>query len=236
MHLDLIESLRCPHAHDDGWLVAIPDVVRDRVMWSGEIGCPQCAATWRVHEGVLALETARETTGAAALPSTAPDATLRNPGSPDTASFDPGSLESEALRTAALLDLRTPGGVVLLAGAHAHHAPALAALVPGVLVLTLNAPADAPNVHGHLRVDPPLPLGVGTLRGVRLDDAHADAAWLPGVLRALARGARVIAPVAAAQPPATRELARDDREWVAEVSVAASGLVPLRRGGDPMLR
>jgi hypothetical protein len=236
MHLDLIESLRCPNAHDDGWLVAIPDVVRERVMWSGEIGCPQCATTWRVHEGVLVLDFASETTAAGAASSRVPGATLRDSGSPATASCAPGSLESEALRTAALLDLRTPGGAVLLAGSQAHHAAALAALVPDVLVLTLNAPPDASNVHGHLRAEPPLPLGVGTLRGARLDGTHADAVWLPGVLRALARGARVIAPVAAAQPPETRELARDEREWVAEVSVAASGLVPLRRGGDPMLR
>lgn len=216
MHLDLVESLRCPNGHDDGWLVAIPDVVRDRVMWSGEIGCPQCAATWRVHGGALVMAKARDTTAPRAAPYDAPR--------------EQGELDAEAVRTAALLDLRTPGGTVLLVGVHAHHAGALAALVPDVLVLALNAPDNAPNVHGHLRADPPLPLGIGTLRGARIDVAHSDVRWLPGVLRSVARGARVIAPVATSRPTETRELARDEREWVAEVRVAASGLVPLRRG------
>lgn len=245
MHLDFVESLRCPHAHDDGWLVAIPDVVRDRVIWSGEIGCPQCAATWRVHEGVLVLASAHPATPTApldaseamppeAMPSEAipPDAVSTNLRS-GTTPLDPAA---ESLRTAALLDLRTPGGAVLLAGIHAHHAAALAALAPDVLVLTLNPATGAPNVHGELRAHAPLPLGVGTLRGARLDAAHADATWLPGALRGMARSARLIAPASVPVPADARELARDEREWVAEISVAASGLVPLRRGGDPLTR
>jgi hypothetical protein len=224
MHLDLIESLRCPGGHDEGWLVAIPDIVARRVMQSGEIGCPRCAATWRVDAGGLVLF--------AAAPAVAPV-----PGPVDDGPAEAvEAVEVEALRTAALLDLRTPGGTVLLAGGHARHAEALAALVPEVLVLTLNAPDGAPVVHGHLRARAPLPLGAGTLRGARLDATHADAAWLPGVQRALARGGRLIAPVAACAGAGTRELARDGREWVAEVRVAAGGLVPLRRGGDPLAR
>lgn len=220
MHLDLIESLRCPDAHDDGWLVAIPDVVVERVMQTGEIGCPQCAATWRVQAGVLELTTADAASPVFGLASDRPET--------DAA--------AEALRTAALLDLRTPGGAVLLAGAHAHHAAALAALVPDLLVLALNAPDDAPIAHGHLRAHAPLPLGVGTLRGARLDSAHATAEWLPSVTRAIGRNGRLLAPVSATLPDGTRELARDEHEWVSDVQVAASGLVPLRRGGDPLRR
>lgn len=245
MHLDLIESLRCPGAHDDGWLVAVPDVVVDRVMQSGEIGCPRCGATWRVRRGVLALTTTDAAPATAAAPEAArsesvPSEATRSDAAPPHAARGSVRAEpdpaAEALRTAALLDLRTPGGTVLLAGHHVQHATALAALVPDVLVLALNAPDGARTVHGDLRANAPLPLGVGTLRGARLDEPHATAEWLPGVVRAIARGGRLVAPANAPLPDTTRERARDAHEWVADVQVAASGLVPLRRGGDPMRR
>jgi hypothetical protein len=223
MHLDLVESLRCPNAHEDGWLVAIPDVVRDRVIWTGDIGCPTCETSWRVHDGVLTL--VRGGASLVASPSVSADRSGEE--------VDAGA---EAMRTAALLNLVSPGGVVLLAGAHTQYATALAALVPDVLVLMLNAPTNLPALHGHLCAEAPLPLGVGTLRGARVDHAHASSAWLASVHRALARDARLIAPTRAALPDGTRELARDEHEWVAEVGVAASGLVPLRRGGDPLTR
>ena len=223
MHLDLVESLRCPNAHEDGWLIAIPDVVRDRMMWTGEIGCPLCETSWRVHDGALSLVCG--STSMVAPPSSTVDRPT-----------DAVDESAEAMRTAALLNLVTPGGVVLLAGVHALHGAELAALVPHVLVLTLNAPANVPAVHGQLRADPPLPLGVGTLRGARLDAAHASSEWLPSVHRAIARDGRLVAPTFAALPDGAHELARDEYEWVAEVRVAASGLVPLRRGGDPLAR
>ncbi|MCU0615704.1 MAG: hypothetical protein MUD17_01280 [Gemmatimonadaceae bacterium] len=234
MHLDLIESLRCPHGHDDGWLVAIPTMVRARVMWSGEIGCPTCHAEWTVDAGTLDLSRAptrseassqKEMRDHTAVPS---DAAGTVPDVDDNA--------AEALRSAALLNLTSPGGVVLLAGAHARHAAALRDLVPDLLVLALNAPDGDAAPHGQLRADAPLPLGVGTLRGARLDATHASAAWLTSVERAVAKGGRLIAPAHAALPVDMSEIARDEREWVAEIHVAASGLVPLRRGGDPLTR
>jgi hypothetical protein len=77
---------------------------------------------------------------------------------------------------------------------------------------------------------------VGTVRGVHLDAAHSDNNWLSSAVRAVARGGRVVAPLHVHVPSDVQELARDDREWVGEVRLAASGLVPLRRSGDPMLR
>lgn len=214
MHVDLIESLRCPQPHDDGWLVARADVVVDRRISHGSVGCPMCGAEWPIHDGALHVS----------------DAAMVHPAG---VSSDPGQhrgdARDEALRTAALLDLHEATGVVLLAGAHAHVADALSALT-GVLVLAVNPPAGAARAHSRLYVDNALPFGVGSMRGAQLDGAHASDAWIESASRAVRRGGRVIAPASCTVPPALRELARDAQEWVAEVRVAASGLVPLRRG------
>lgn len=209
MHVDLIESLRCPHPHDDGWLVARADVVSDRRIVEGTVGCPICGAEWPIADRALHFT------------ASAPH--------PSVADADAGELRADALRVAALLDLRDAHGVVVLTGATAAAADALVSLT-GVLVLAINPPPGVALGHSRLYVRETLPVGVGTLRGVRLDDAHAGDAWMASVSRAVQRGGRVIAPVSCPVPPGLRELARDAREWVAEVTSAASGLVPLRRG------
>jgi hypothetical protein len=69
-----------------------------------------------------------------------------------------------------------------------------------------------------------------------VDLAHATPAWLDVLVAAITRGGRLVAPAQVPVPLGVEELARDDHEWVAEVRASASGLVPLRRGGDPMAR
>jgi len=211
MHVDLIESLRCPEPHADGWLVASVDTVVDRRIMRGTVACPVCALEWDIRDGALQLDPSARRVAPASVADT----------------------RAEALRTAALLDLRDARGVVLLAGDAAHAADALVELT-GVLVLAVNPPEGVARAHSRLFVRDALPLGVETLRGARLDARHASPAWVAGALRAVARGGRLIAPASVEVPSGLAELARDDREWVAEVRVAASGLVPLRRGGDPM--
>lgn len=214
MHVDLIEALRCPASHSDGWLVARADVVVDRRIVQGTVGCPTCGAEWPIADGALHF---------AERPSPVSALEGAHTAAP----------RAEALRTAALLDLRDATGVVLLAGAAASIADALVAMT-GVLVLVVNAPPGVALAHSRLVVRDALPLGVGTLRGAHLDVAHADGAWMTSASRAVQRMGRIMAPVECAPPGevagALRELARDEREWVAEVQVAASGLVPLRRG------
>jgi hypothetical protein len=213
MHVDLIELLRGPNPHADGWLVARADVVIDRRMVQGAIGCPICGAEWPVVDGALTF-----TAGVA----------IEAPAQP-TAVTTRRAAEEEALRTAALLDLREAASVVALTGELAQGADALVALT-GVRVLAVNPPAGVAMAHSRLFVHQALPLGVATLRGARLDGAHAHPHWIDSVSRALQRGGRLIAPVSCAVPESLREIARDGQEWVADVQVAASGLVPLRRG------
>jgi hypothetical protein len=212
MHVDLIESLRCPHPHDDGWLVARADVVVDRRIVRGHVGCPTCGGEWPINDGAVHFTE---------MPLAMSDSSA--------VAVDSSEARAEALRTAALLDLRDASGAVLLAGASAKAADALASLT-GVLVLVVNPPAEAACTHSRVYVRDAVAFGVGSMRGARLDEAHATDAWIASASRAVMRGGRVIAPVSCAVPPVLHELARDAHEWVAEVRVAASGLVPLRRG------
>ena len=215
MHVDLIESLRCPHRHADGWLVARADCVVNRQIVRGTIGCPTCGSEWELHDGVLDV-------------SGGPDVTspplVAAPGPPPTEE----RVRAEALRAAALLALRDARGVVVLVGEAAWSADALLAQT-GVLILAVNAPEGAAAAHSRLVVHHALPLGVGTVRGVRLDAAHGGAGWLDSAWRALEPAGRLVAPTTAPLPTGVVELARDEREWVAEVQSAASGLIPLRR-------
>jgi hypothetical protein len=213
MHVDLIESLRCPHPHADGWLVARADVVIDRRIVQGTIGCPTCDAEWPIADGALTFIDGNA---------------IRTPEQPTAVSMHHDA-EADALRTAALLNLRDAGSVVVLTGAAANVADALVSLT-GVRVLAVNPPAGVALSHSRLFVREALPLGVATLRGARLDGTHAHPQWIDSVSRALQRGGRLIAPVSCAIPNSLREIARDQQEWVADVQVAASGLVPLRRG------
>lgn len=217
MHVDLVEALRCPRGHEDGWLVASVDVVRERRILHGTIACPACGGEWRVVDGELNLDGAmREVTASGAPPST-----------------HVTPYAADALNIAALLDLRDSRGAVVLCGDAAFLADALASLT-GVLVLVVNAPSGCATDHARLRAAHALPLGVGTMRGAYLDAAHSDGHWIDSAVRAVERGGRVVAPSHAPVPNDVQKLARDERVWVGEVKVAASGLVPLRRGGDPL--
>lgn len=214
MHVDLIETLRCPQPHADGWLVARADVVVERRIMQGTVGCPTCGAEWPIHEGALHL----------VAPVTARRASERRP-----LAVEQRDARADALRTAALLDLRDASGIVLLAGACALAADALAALT-GVLVLAVNPPTGVAISHSRLFVADQLPLGVATVRGARLDASHGGVSWIASAWRSVALRGRLIAPVGCDVPASVRELARDEEEWVAEVRTTASGLVPLRRG------
>jgi hypothetical protein len=69
----------------------------------------------------------------------------------------------------------------------------------------------------------------GSVRGVALDIHHAESPWLADAVRVLRAGGRLVAPASAPLPAGTRELARDDREWVAVAEGTPATIIPLRR-------
>jgi len=211
MHLELVQALRCPADHQPTWLVARTDRLEARHITAGVLGCPECGAEYPIARGVLRLgapirERATEEIGA-----------------------DP------AIRAAALLGLTTPNGVVLLAGAWAHHAVEVAALTEGVHVIALDAPDEAPpGGLGVSRIDAGarVPLGAGVARGIALDSLHATAEALLQSAGALEPGGRLLAPIRTTMPAGLTVLARDDRWWVAErpPTAAVVSLTTARRG------
>jgi uncharacterized protein YbaR (Trm112 family) len=214
MFIELVESLRCPRPHEFTWLVASTLEMAGRDIRRGLLGCPSCSARYPIRDGVVDFQTRDGTTP---IPDSTP---LGNPsGDPELAT-----------RVAALFDLTSPGGFVVLAGDWAHAAPALAALVEGVEVVVLNTTVALTSGNGIslARTDGSIPIRPGAARAIALDKrhaVHADAA-----ARALRQYGRLVAPADAAVPSGLEELARDDREWVATKRLETTEGVPLRRG------
>ena len=72
MHLELVELLRCPVPHAPGVLVASADVIANRYVSEGLLGCPECYAEYVIRGGVTrfvsgdSLSDRRESLGSAA--------------------------------------------------------------------------------------------------------------------------------------------------------------------------
>ncbi|HEU4585916.1 MAG TPA: hypothetical protein VFR95_09205 [Gemmatimonadaceae bacterium] len=212
MFIELVGSLRCVHEHELSWLVASAYRMEDRDIVSGELGCHICGARYPVENGVADF---REL-GSRSL--VAPE---RPPGPPPPAASpygdDPDDL---ALRTAALLELTSPGGVVALAGQWTAAAARLATgdVVERVHILALDPTVEVESGSGTsvaLTSRRP-PLRPVTVRGIALDAAHSGPSYLASAAEALLPGARLLAPLSAPLPPGLSELTRDAHFWLAE--------------------
>lgn len=204
MYRDLLDALRCPHAHDESWLVAMVSRANGPQLLVADLACPVCGAEFVIRDGIANFG-----------------------GDAPTASPTP----IDADRLAALLGVTEGHRPILLTGMYTRAGAALAALID-VPQVWLDAPADADvNVPTLSRLTgaPRLPLGVDTLAAAAIDGVHGDAVMLASIRRALRAGGHVVAPVAVEVPADLKLLARDDHEWVAAVATRASGLVELRR-------
>lgn len=215
MHIELVDSLRCPEPHDDTWLVASVTRFDGRDIVEGALGCPICRRQFVVSRGEVGFAGEAPAEGGESGSSIAPPV-------PDG---------DDVLRARALLALDEPGGIVLLGGVLAWLAQPLSddAQVTPIL---LNAPAWAWSdtvAPSAVRAHASLPFAGGSLRAVWLDAATATPSLLAGAARALRPGGRLVAPVAAALPAGVRQLASDSQVWVAESAGAPSAPVPLRR-------
>ncbi len=201
-----------PHA--DSWLVARADELVARHIVRGELGCPVCEARYPVRDGVADFTRANE----------------RSAGErPPTAHRAATSAAALALRAAALLGLTEPGGIVVFAGEWTAAANDVLAMTEHVQLLALDyAPALLSGGALSLaRIGSVLPLAAGSVRGIALDAAHATPALLAGAERALAPGARLIAPASVSIPATLQELARDAEHWVAAAPAASNVSIPV---------
>lgn len=214
MFIELVDSLRCVVPHDDTWLVAAADRMEGRHIMEGTLGCPTCRAAYVISGGVAWL-------GA--------DPAVPAPDAPFPVIAD---AEGEAMRLAALLDLREPGARALLGGERGRLAAALAALT-GAELLLIDPPPEVRAGAGLsiLRTAGQVPLAGSSVRAAAVDETLVGA--LEGVMHAVRDRGRVVAPAHAPLPAESTELARDERDWVAERRPRPSPPVQLTvvRGG-----
>jgi uncharacterized protein YbaR (Trm112 family) len=190
--VELIESLRCPNAHEPSALVASASRVVDRHILDGTLGCPVCGAEFRIADGIARF---------AAM-------------SHRQERVEPN--DEAAMRLAAFLELTDARGFALLCGTWAGHAERLRRLVETPMVF-VNAAAGAPGdlAAAVLEVADVLPLAPGAARAAALDDA-LSMPLIDSVVRAVRPGGRVFGPVRVAMPAGVTEIARDAHAWVAE--------------------
>jgi hypothetical protein len=204
MRLELAERLVCPRDHAPTPLVVVAQRVVGRDLHAGFAGCAECRLEARITLDAVEFPTPATAALARATP------------------LDPTPERIE--RTAALLGLAEPGGIVLLTGGYA----ALAARLAEEYDVTAVIPATDATVTTSDRI---VRIQNAEAHAVFSDQTFRAAALDPpplAALRSLAVGARLLAPADAPSLPNTRELARDQDEWLAECT-AATPIIQLGR-------
>lgn len=178
MHLSLSDLLTCPRCGADHGLVLLPEVVRERQVVSGVLGCPNCRERYPIAHGVAELRVP----GGGWEPDPAP-------GAGWGAGWDEGEW---AVRLGGLLGLDGSKGVVLVSGPAAAGAGNLRGLVDGVEVVVVERgePGRGGGEHGGVRAGAVLPFRTASMRGVALTGAATS--LLEEGLRVLLPGARLL--------------------------------------------
>ena len=209
MFTELIDTLRCPNAHEDSWLVATSTRADGRHIMHGTLGCPVCRATFEIVEGEVLFSTAPVVTPAAV--------------------FD----DDAAFRLAAQLHLVEAPQPVLLVGTWSAAAQPLRRLLSHVTMLVGDV---APHGAADRRISAlrlpahGIPLAADALRALALDAAHARPEFLTHAARVVRATGRLVAPASTPlEAGVWRILATDADVVVAERLPASSALVQLAR-------
>jgi uncharacterized protein YbaR (Trm112 family) len=218
MFIELVDALRCPHPHEESWLVLAASRLEARHVLEGTLGCPVCHAQYPIRGGVVDL---RSDSGVRAV-ERASDAR------------DAARLVQQvgALDLSAMLDLADVLGFAVLVGEWGRHAHALLELEQVPPILLVDPPDGVELVPGlsGVRAYEALPLAAGAARAVALDGT--DPTRLASGAQVTRTGGRIVAPAGAVVPEGVRVLVRDEYVWVGEREAAPSSLVRLhvRRG------
>jgi uncharacterized protein YbaR (Trm112 family) len=187
MHLDVVPTLRCPRDHEESGLVLVANETEGRHVVAGILGCPVCEAEFPIREGVAYF--------AEPMPVTT------------------SPRDDEIIRTAAMLGLTEPGGVIMLTGQWAPTADAISELADA-LVLVVNPPVSESEAErlSVMYVGERWPIAARALRAAAIDGPSETIATL------LRSKGRLVAPIAVPVPSEIAELARDSQYWVGERS------------------
>lgn len=209
MRVEIVELLVCPAVHASSPLVTVAHRRDGEWLIEATLGCSVCGAEYTLRDGVAHL------------------------GTRNAAQSDESAGTVDPLRLAALLGLSEPDARVALCGTLGAAATAIEAAT-GARCVVINAIAveEVPDRRDHLIIGDAtaIPLAGASLHGVAVDSAHI--ALLSDAARVVRHGGRVVAPVHAPVPEGCRELARDEREWVAEVVAWVSAPVTVRTKAD----
>jgi uncharacterized protein YbaR (Trm112 family) len=218
MHLELVEYLRCPRPHTTGVLVAAADLIANRYVTEGTLGCPECLAEYAIADGITRFaEAAHDVNRDAAAEG-----------------------EDAALRLAAQLSASAGHTTFAVLGYSLTTIVAMREIVPA-RVLVLNAPqldavafpteqlqsASLVAPIGIAHCGDALPLAEAKFDGVAL--CHANDALLNSASSAVKTKGRLVAPIACDIPTGFQELVRDEHVWVAERASTTSRPITLTR-------
>lgn len=209
MFTELIDTLRCPNAHEESWLVATSTLSDARHIIEGRLGCPVCRGSYPIVNAVAQFGPASEARVVEA--------------------FD----DDTAFRIAAQLHLIEAPSPILLAGDWSAAVAALLRITPTVkmfvgdsrLSIVRDDRVSLLTLHTAR-----FPLAAASLRGVALDADHATEPLLADVARIVRTAGRLVAPAdQVLDTTHWKPLVRDDALQVAERLPAASAPIQLRR-------
>ena len=199
MHIELTEMLRCPEAHEEGFLVMSTGEMLGRMVRSGMLGCPVCGKEYPIVRGVAHFSG-------------------KGKGEAGNVQDDRATIV-DAATLQALLDLSGPGGYVLLLGSAARHAVGLAGLMGGIHFVGVNAPDDVEElpVLSLLACEAMIPLRQTVARAAVVGRDRLGARWLAEARRVLLPGRRlVIESESVTAPPGLTQLALGHGLFVGE--------------------
>lgn len=208
MHLLLTDHLICPRCENESGLILLTELMTDRRVQTGALGCPQCRSQYPIVDGV---------------------ADLRIGGTPppsETVSLDPDA----ATRLAALIGVTEGPAFVLTIGLTTEAAATLAAVVPGVEVVSAGA-ADESSAPGVSRIvfDGRIPIRTGGVSGAAVT-VRAEPELIADTTRVLNPVGRLV--LTAADELAVETLAAAGMRVVArEGATAVAVLSPERAAG-----
>jgi uncharacterized protein YbaR (Trm112 family) len=219
MFIELVDSLRCPHPHEDSWLVASADRMDGRDIVAGVLGCPVCRRQFAITDRVADFRESGSRVREAGK-------RMLETGSGVRAS---GAVADQAMRLAAFLNLVDGRGYAVLCGEWMPCASALRTLSDTHLLL-VNPPPGAVVGDGTsgVAIDDVLPLATASACGIALDES-AIPVLVAAALRIVRSKGRIVAPVSIALPEGVIELARDGKVWVGERRAPPSGVVGITR-------
>lgn len=220
MRIEIAERMRCPASHSPTPLVVVARRTLGRDLIEGVAGCPTCYAEASISGGNVQFSAAGEGIEKDADATAGPAATAAARES------SLGALDARD-RLRAQLGLAEPGGAVLVTGEYASLAAALAADADVAVVSWNTAAPEAPGVSAVWVPRPVIPFSDATFRAAALG-AHTPPEIVREALRAVAPGGRVVGRLPLALTEGLKELARDDKEWVAESTARPQGIVQIQ--------